>query len=45
MKDVVVNEIMKELNWRERIIVSILKNTFIKVYNITRVEIFNRLLK
>ena len=33
MKDVVLKEIEKELNLRERIIVKILAKTFLKVYN------------
>lgn len=41
MKDVVLNEIMKELNWKERIIVVIFKRTFIKVSNIVRVNAVN----
>ena len=32
MKDVVLNEVMKELNWRERIIVRLFKKIFIKIY-------------
>lgn len=31
-KDVVLNEIKKDLNWKERIIVHINKKTFVKVY-------------
>ena len=34
MKDVVLDEVMKELNWKERIIVKILAKTFYKVYKI-----------
>ena len=33
MKNVVLKEIEKELNLRERIIVKILAKTFLKVYN------------
>ena len=32
MKDVVLNEVKKELNWRERIIVKIFGKTMKKVY-------------
>lgn len=32
MKDVVLNEVKKELNWKERIIVKILGKTMKKVY-------------
>lgn len=45
MKDVVVNEIIKELNWKEKIIVRIFAKTFKKVYNIVRINIVNSLLK
>ena len=34
MKDVVLEEIKKELNWRERIIVKLFKKTFYKMYKI-----------
>lgn len=34
MKDVVENEVIKELNFVERIIVKIFTKTFIKVYKI-----------
>lgn len=32
MKDVVLNEVKKELNWKERIIVKLFKKTFCSVY-------------
>ncbi len=32
--DVVENEIIKELNWKERIIVKVFAKTFVKVYKI-----------
>lgn len=31
-KDVVLNEIVKELSWKEKIIVKMLKIIFIKIY-------------
>lgn len=34
MKDVVVDEIVKELNWKERIIVRIFRKTFCKIYKL-----------
>lgn len=34
MKDVVLDELMRELNWRERIIVKLFKKTFYKMYKI-----------
>lgn len=33
MKDVVLDEVMKALNWRERIIAKIFKKTFCKIFN------------
>lgn len=44
MKDVVVNEVKKELNWKERIIVKLFTKTFAKVYNIARIKIVNKLI-
>lgn len=34
MKNVALNEVMKELSWKERIIVRLLKKTFYKMYKI-----------
>ena len=34
MKDVVLNEIMKELNWRERIVVKMLAKIIYNVYKL-----------
>lgn len=34
MKNVVLNEVMKELNWREKLITKLFDKTFIKVYKI-----------
>lgn len=45
MKDVVEKEVMKELNWKERIVVRIFTNTFNKVYNIGRIKSINGILK
>ena len=45
MKDVVLKEIKKGLNFKERMIVHIYKKTFIKVYQKTRVETVNKLIK
>ena len=36
MKDVVENEIIKELNWTERIVVKIFRKTIAKSCNIIR---------
>lgn len=45
MNDVVMKEVEKELNWKEKIIVKVFTKTFIKVYNITRINIVNNILK
>lgn len=34
MKNVVLNEVKKELNWKERIVVKIFSKTFYKIYKI-----------
>lgn len=34
MKNVVLNEVKKELNWRERIVVKLFNKTIIKIYKI-----------
>lgn len=44
VNDKVLKEIEKDLNFRERIIVRIHKNTFKKVFNKTRIEIINKTL-
>ena len=44
MKDKVLDEIMKELNLREKIIVRIFAKLFIKVYNKERIKIINKML-
>lgn len=42
MKDVVVNEIIKALNFCEKIIVKLFTKTFIKVYNLARINTINK---
>lgn len=44
MRNVVLDEIINELNWRERIIVNVFTVTFTKVYNISRIKIVNSVL-
>lgn len=44
MKNVILNEITNELNWKERIVVNVFAKTFIKVYNISRIKIVNSVL-
>lgn len=45
MREVVLEEIKKELNWREKIIARVFKHTIMKVYNIARIRMFNELIK
>ncbi len=42
--NVVEDEIIKELNWKERIIVKLFAKTFEKVYNKCRIKIVNSIL-
>ena len=42
--NVVENEIIKELNWRERIIVKLFAKTFERVYNKCRIKIVNSII-
>lgn len=44
MKDVVLNEVIKELNWKERIVVRVFRKTFVKVANMTRIKIINKII-
>ncbi len=44
MKNVILNEIADELNWKERIVVNVFTKTFIKVYNISRIKTVNSVL-
>lgn len=43
--NVVKNEIMKELNWKEKIVIIVFTKTFNKVYNITRMNVINSIIK
>lgn len=45
MNDVLMNEVKKELNWKEKIIIKVFTKTFIKVYNVARINIVNNMLK
>ena len=45
MEKLIVEEICKNLKWYERIVVRIFKNTFIKVYHKTRLDVANSLLE
>ena len=42
--NVVENEIMEELNWKERIVVKLFAKTFEKVYNKCRIKIVNSII-
>ena len=42
--NVVENEIVKELNWKEKIIVKVFNKTFKKVADLVRINIVNRLI-
>lgn len=44
-KDVLLKEVTKELNVKEKIIVKIFEKTFNKVLNLSRISIVNKLLK
>lgn len=39
-----MNEVINELNLKERIIVKVFAKTFNKVYNVTRIRVINKLL-
>lgn len=43
--NVVKDEVIKELNWKERIVVKVFSKTFKKVYNKCRIKIVNSMLK
>lgn len=45
MKDVVLDEIRKELNWRERIVLKVFTKLIKKVYNIARINTINSFIK
>ena len=45
MKNVVLDEVKKKLNWKERIIVRIFKNIFMKVYEEGKISYYNYLYK
>lgn len=43
--NVVKDEVIKELNWKERIVVKVFSKTFKNVYNKCRIKIVNSMLK
>lgn len=45
MEEEIVREIMKECeNWRERLLVKLFPNTYVKIYNNLRVKIVNTIM-
>lgn len=42
--NVVKDEVIKELNWKERIVLKLFAKTFEKVYNKCRIKIVNSML-
>lgn len=45
MEKLIVEEICKNLKWYERIVVRLFKNTFVKVYHMGRILMFNKKLE
>lgn len=45
MENLIVKEICKNLKWYERVIVKLLSKTFVKVYHMGRITIFNKKLE
>lgn len=46
MKDEIIEEIMRECsNWRERLLVRLFHNTYIKAYHVGRINAFNAIIK
>lgn len=43
--EVIIDEIIKECNWKEKIIVNTYKKVFIKVYNISRINTVNQMIR
>lgn len=44
MRDVVYNVLKDELNWKEKIIIKLFNKTFLKIYNISRINSINSIL-
>ena len=44
-KNVILNEVKKGLNFKEKIIINLFPNIFVKVYNICRINIINKMIK
>ena len=44
LEKVVIEEILKKCNWKERIVVKIFKKVILKVYHNERIKIINKFL-
>lgn len=44
-KEIILDEVTKELNWKEKIIVKIFNKTFNKVANLVRINTVNQMIK
>lgn len=44
MKSVIKNEILKEMNWRERIIIKLFYKVFLKLYGMAQMNAINNIL-
>ena len=43
MEKLIVDEICKNLNWRDKVVVKMFKGTFARFYNDVRIIIFNKM--
>lgn len=43
-KEIVVNELTEELNWKEKLIVNVFNKTFNKVVNLVRINTVNKMI-
>lgn len=41
MKDVILDEVTNQLNWKERLLFRLFKKTFIKIYRMGTINCFN----
>ena len=44
-KEIVVNELTEELNWKEKLIVKVFNKTFNKVVNLVRINTVNKMIR
>lgn len=45
MEKIIIEEMLKDCKWYERIIVRMFRKTFIKIYHINRIKLMNNILK